>query len=155
MENREVSIMQNPVLEEFKEAAWLIHDTKEALPESLKTIDAFRVEAAKYPFTPGIEVGYPNDDTPSDMVRKEFPLSHGNRLHLYMPKDLSVEEKRVVFYIHGGGFIRGNGKWCRANAISQSRYFHLPVYCNEYRCAPTHQYPVGMDDTEEAWNFLT
>lgn len=146
--------MNNPVLDGFQGASWLIHDTAEILPETRQAIEAFRIEAAKYPFTPGIEVGYPNDETPEGMTREDFQLPSGNNLYLYTPKDVPCEEKRAILYIHGGGFIRGNGKWCRANAISQSRYFHLPVYCNEYRCAPAYQYPIGIDDTERAWEFL-
>lgn len=146
--------MENPVLKGYESASWLIHDTAGILPETRQAIEKFRMEAAKYPFMPGIEVGYPKDDTPEEMTREEFRLPHGNNLYLYTPKGVPTGEKRVVLYIHGGGFIRGNGKWCRANAISQARYFNLPVYCNEYRYAPEHPYPAGLDDTEDAWNFL-
>lgn len=146
--------MKNPVLDGFEGASWLTHDTAEILPETHKAIEAFRIEAAKYPFKPGIEVGYPDDRTPENMSREDFQLSHGNNLYLYTPDEVAPEEKRVVLYVHGGGFIRGNGKWCRANGISQARYFHLPVYCNEYRCAPEYKYPAGLDDTEEAWDYL-
>ena len=146
--------MKNPVLDGFENAPWLIHDTRAPLPETLRAIDAFRIEAAKYPFVPGVEVGYPNDATPDNMERTDFQLSHGNNLYLYTPKDVLEGETRVVFYIHGGGFIRGNGKWCRANAISLARYLGLPAYCNEYRCAPEYKYPAALDDAEEAWDFL-
>ncbi len=65
-----------------------------------------------------------------------------------------AEDDRIIFYIHGGGFMRGNEQWNRANAITLVRHFGLPVYCMKYRIIPEHKYPAGLNDVEQAWNYL-
>ncbi len=145
--------MCDPVLKEYKDMPWLIHDTGEILPETVKAVEEFRTESAKYPLAPGVELGYPDDETPEDMSREDLALSHG-LLYRYTPSAIPEGEKRVVLHIHGGGFLRGNGKYSRAIAIAEAEYFGIPAYACEYRYSPEYTYPAALDDCEEAWGYL-
>ncbi len=75
-------------------------------------------------------------------------------MHAYRPEIMPAGDDRVIFYIHGGGFMRGNEKWNRQNAITLAKYLGLPVYCCKYRCIPAYGYPAGLDDVEMAWDHL-
>jgi epsilon-lactone hydrolase len=55
-------------------------------------------------------------------------------------------ERRVVF-MHGGAFCVGSSMMGRAFAAHLSRAGRAVVYSLDYRSAPEHPYPAGLDDS--------
>lgn len=143
------------ILQGYEKAPWLLYDAQEPGDFTKLRIQETLEEGAKYPMAPGAELPYPHDETPDFLVRHDLKTPSGLNLYRYTNYNTPAEDTRVIFYIHGGGFMRGNGKWCRANGITLARYLGLPVYCSEYRYAPEFQYPLPLDDCEEAWDYLT
>ncbi|GAA4991014.1 alpha/beta hydrolase [Yinghuangia aomiensis] len=56
----------------------------------------------------------------------------------------------VILYIHGGGFTSGTAGLARAVAAHLASGTRARVVLPEYRLAPEHPYPAGLDDCEEA-----
>jgi acetyl esterase/lipase len=55
------------------------------------------------------------------------------------------ENKRVV-WIHGGGFSFGSARVYKATAIFLANALKCEVIIPEYKLAPEHPYPAGVDD---------
>jgi acetyl esterase/lipase len=144
----------NPLFKDYEGAPWLVHIETGPSPEAEKSILKVFEQQKPYPMAPGNELDYLDDSTPDCMTREDIGMPHGLHMYHYKLKDADPGEKRAIYYIHGGGFMRGNGKWCRTNAISQVRYLGLPVYACEYRYTPGHKYPEGLNDAVWGWDYL-
>jgi acetyl esterase/lipase len=145
----------NPLFEKYRGEPWLIHTEEDPYAEiSAKVWEEIAVMRVKYPMVPGSELVYLDDSTPEGVSREDYKAGNNN-LFVYKDKSKHAGEKRVIFYVHGGGFVRGNGKSCRVNAMTQLKKIGLPVAACEYRTAPDFKEPCALDDTEESWNFLT
>ncbi|MDR1767659.1 MAG: alpha/beta hydrolase [Propionibacteriaceae bacterium] len=144
----------NPVVEPFIGQPWLTYTDSEpsqravevALPETLR-------RSREYPLMPGVVLDFIDDSTPEGLVREDHDVN-GQNLYVYRNQSTPADEKRVVFYVHGGGFIRGNGPYCRAAGILHAQQLGLPCVVCEYRTAPEFRYPVLADDVYAAWRYL-
>lgn len=66
-------------------------------------------------------------------------------LRIYRPE--STEQASAgVLYIHGGGFAVGNLETEHGNAISLCRDLGIVMVSVDYRLAPEHPYPAGLED---------
>ncbi|MDR1245912.1 MAG: alpha/beta hydrolase [Clostridiales Family XIII bacterium] len=139
---------------DYEGAEWLTHIESDPSPEALKRIPEIMEEMSAYPMAPGNELSYLDDSTPDGVTRKDIDAPHGLRMYHYEPKDKNPSEDRIIYYVHGGGFMRGNEWWCRMNAILQVKNLGLPVYACEYRYIPENKYPKSVDDVEWGWNCL-
>jgi acetyl esterase/lipase len=146
----------NPVFEKFEAAPWLEHTTADpsayatevALPELKATL-------AEYPMAPGIEIESLDDSTPPGVTRTDIEEKSA-KLYLYQRDSLTREaEPRIIYYVHGGGFVRGNGKYCRKLAILHVTRTGLPAAACEYRTAPASAYPDALDDVYAGYRYLT
>jgi acetyl esterase/lipase len=139
----------------YEDAPWLIHISDPPSEETIKATEAGAAKQADYPLAPGNELEYLDDTTPPGVTREDIPMpTEGLNMYLYIPENLPADEKRIIYYIHGGGFMRGNKWWCRQNAISHLRYLGLPVCAVEDHYTPEFKYPTGIDDCEWGWNYL-
>ncbi|MDR1808521.1 MAG: alpha/beta hydrolase [Propionibacteriaceae bacterium] len=146
------------LVEPFLGSPWLVYTPDEpsryamevGLPETLE-------RSEKYPLRPGIFLDYIDDSTPEGVIREDLvvPASGQNLFYYRYAEPKHPGDPRVVYYVHGGGFIRGNGPYCRATALWALRETGLPVYATEYRTAPDHKWPDNLDDTEAGWRYLT
>ena len=66
-----------------------------------------------------------------------------------------ANRKKVLFYIHGGGFNSGGAEY----SINMTRNFcksdDYAVFNVEYRLAPEHPFPAGLEDCISAYRYLT
>lgn len=66
-----------------------------------------------------------------------------------------ASRKKVLFYIHGGGFNSGGAEY----SINMTRNFcksdDYAVFNVEYRLAPEHPFPAGLEDCISAYRYLT
>jgi acetyl esterase/lipase len=67
-------------------------------------------------------------------------------LRIYTPKAHVSEPRGCVFEIHGGGFLMGSiemmDAWCQVAAATLA----VVVVSVEYRLAPEHPFPAGIED---------
>jgi acetyl esterase/lipase len=144
----------NPLFTEYVGMPWLNHDESGPSAEALAVKPVYLEICSHYPMRPGLELDYVDDSTPTGYTREEFTTSAGQTLYHFRNGDLPADEKRVIYYIHGGGFMRGNGLWCRKNAIVQAVNLSLPVFACEYRTTPASRWPAALDDVWAGYQYL-
>ncbi|HTW33020.1 MAG TPA: alpha/beta hydrolase [Rhizomicrobium sp.] len=60
----------------------------------------------------------------------------------------------AILYIHGGGFVGGSPATHRALTWRLAKETGLPVYAIDYRLAPEHPFPAGLEDCVTAYRTL-
>ncbi len=88
---------------------------------------------------------------PDDEVVESRDLdADGLALRLYRPR---AEHRGTLVFAHGGGWVAGdldnNDALCRALAVATG----TQVISVDYRLAPEHPFPAGLDDLERALRF--
>jgi acetyl esterase/lipase len=53
--------------------------------------------------------------------------------------------------IHGGGFVSGGGEMCQLIAKLRASDYGVEVFAVDYRLAPDHPFPAGLDDCMAAY----
>ena len=66
---------------------------------------------------------------------------------LFMP---SAEVKGLIVYLHGGGWVIGTIDDFDAMARALAKRSQCAVLMPDYRLAPEHPFPAGINDTEDA-----
>ncbi|MFC9664025.1 alpha/beta hydrolase [Nocardia sp. NPDC127606] len=64
----------------------------------------------------------------------------------YWVRAAGAADGRVGVMLHGGGYIIGSAKGYRAYAAEVSRVTNARVFVPEYRLAPEHPFPAGIED---------
>ncbi|MDR2178779.1 MAG: alpha/beta hydrolase [Synergistaceae bacterium] len=147
--------MVDKILEKYEGMPWLTHTAREPDNRTLEEfLPAMLKLRAAYPMIPGLEMEYLNDATPDGMSRSDYVTSAGQSLTIYRHVEKHEKEDRLIFYIHGGGFIRGNGKYSRTNARLHLEKLGIPTACCDYRLAPKDREPAALNDTAAAYRFL-
>lgn len=57
----------------------------------------------------------------------------------------------VIFYIHGGGYVVGSPQTHQAFISRLANATECVVWSPDYRLAPEHPFPAGLEDTVIAW----
>ena len=70
----------------------------------------------------------------------------------FTPADAAVDD--VLFYIHGGAFVFNNVETYTPFLIWLSHLSGYQIFAINYRLAPEHPYPAGLEDTTAAYNWL-
>lgn len=63
-------------------------------------------------------------------------------------------ESLIVLYLHGGGYCTGSPLTHRALTGHLARRCHARVFVPDYRLAPEHPFPAGLDDAVAAYRAL-
>ncbi len=61
---------------------------------------------------------------------------------------------QVIYYLHGGGYISGSAKTNRPITVPLARRLNRRVFALEYRLAPEHHFPAGLDDALAGYRWL-
>ena len=64
------------------------------------------------------------------------------------------DQTRAILYLHGGGFVAGAPSTHRPLTWRLARLTNLPVHVVDYRLAPEHPFPAGLDDCFAAYHGL-
>ena len=75
----------------------------------------------------------------------------GTRLRVYRPRTGTT---RGVLYLHGGGFCLGDLDSEHAGAVQVANEVDAIVVSVDYRLAPEHPYPAGLDDCMRGLHHL-
>ena len=71
------------------------------------------------------------------------------------PANLSSEKAdKIIFHIHGGGYILGHGAAGTGEAILMAAHEGYKIVSVDYRMAPEHPYPAAIDDAFKAYRAL-
>jgi len=65
-----------------------------------------------------------------------------------------TDESRVLLYFHGGGYIMGSPNFTRLLTVQLGRVMGSRVLSVDYRLAPEHPFPMGLDDCCSAYRWL-
>jgi acetyl esterase len=88
---------------------------------------------------------------------RDGDTERANLLDVYRPADVlqdpSGKPLPIVFYVHGGGFriLSKDTHWVMALAFARRGY---AVFNVNYRLAPTHKYPAGLEDVCDAYAWV-
>jgi acetyl esterase/lipase len=63
-------------------------------------------------------------------------------------------EPRLVLYVHGGGFTIGSSRAIRDLLARLSLASNARVLSVDYRLAPEHPFPAGLDDVRSVWRAV-
>lgn len=78
---------------------------------------------------------------------------HDIPVRVYRPRDRS-EPIPGVLYIHGGGFAVGSVESEHAGAVLLARSADTVVVSVDYRLAPEHPFPAGLDDCYDSLTWM-
>lgn len=70
----------------------------------------------------------------------------------YRPEKQDPQQPLIVFYHFGGGVV-GSIETCHCFCTMLAKICSAPVLSIEYRLAPEHKYPAGLDDAIEAYEW--
>jgi acetyl esterase/lipase len=145
------------IVQPFLNEPWLDYTGEEpsdyatnvGLPGALK-------RAEEYPLRPGITLDFMDDTTKEGELREDIVVPASGQLlyHYHDAEPKHPDDPRAVYYVHGGGFMRGNDHYCRSMGIWSLRQTGLPVYAAEYSMAPAHKWPTNLDDVEAGFDYL-
>ena len=90
---------------------------------------------------------------PSGWTYEKFSVGGVPVERLVNPKQ--KKSSRVVFQLHGGGYVGHLSKWYRDFAIKQAVMTEArEVYMLDYRLAPKYVYPAALDDTLKVYEEI-
>lgn len=98
-------------------------------------------------------VRYGDIGTPPSLTGVQFsPVSAGGVPAEWVVADGGSSRHRIV-YVHGGGWIAGGPEAYRGLAAELARRSGAAILVVDYRLAPEHPFPAGLDDcsTALAW----
>ena len=92
--------------------------------------------------------------TPPDMLieNKHIPSQDGQgdvRVRVYKRR-ASQEPSPVLLWLHGGGYVIGNPEMDDLRCAEYVRQLGITVVSVDYRYAPKHPFPAGLDDSYTA-----
>jgi monoterpene epsilon-lactone hydrolase len=88
--------------------------------------------------------------TPGDVIVEPVQIA-GRNCEIYSTPNALTDN--LVIYFHGGGFALGSLNGYRHFASELGRAAQARVLAVDYRLAPEHVYPAGIDDGVAAYRF--
>ncbi|KQV24590.1 MULTISPECIES: alpha/beta hydrolase [unclassified Microcella] len=96
-----------------------------------------------------IGVGLP---APSEVVTVDAGGGRGVELRIHRPS--GVRSGGALLHVHGGGFVMGSAALYDGVCRELAEATACTVVAVDYRLAPEHPYPAGLDDCALAWSWL-
>ena len=75
------------------------------------------------------------------------------QLRLYVPKEREDKPLPLLVYLHGGGWTFGSINSCARYCSELTATGNVMVIAVDYRLAPEHPYPAGLDDCVAAFEY--
>jgi acetyl esterase/lipase len=88
---------------------------------------------------------------PQDVQVESIQLAGISAERLSMP---ASRQNAAILYLHGGGWYSGNATALRPVTWRLAKHSGIAVYAINYRLAPEHPYPAGLDDCVQAYMAL-
>ena len=90
-----------------------------------------------------------NDGTPEMAELRKVETSSGLTAHVYLPK--GDRGTRAILFVHGGGFAFCSTATHDGAVRRLAEATGAAVVSFDYRLAPEHPYPAGLDDCQAIW----
>ena len=74
-------------------------------------------------------------------------------LYEVVPENMDREDQ-ALFYVHGGAYIHGWGLAAAYMALPLCSLSQIRAFSVDYRMPPDHPFPVGLDDTVDAYRWV-
>lgn len=88
-------------------------------------------------------------------VTMEPTVIGGVNAFILTPKEIKPENRnRLLFNVHGGGYVYGPGEAGTGEATLMAGIGGFKVIAIDYRMPPDHPYPAAMDDAMAAWKAV-
>lgn len=81
-------------------------------------------------------------------------VSQSQKLDLYLPDNIGNKNFPLLFFIHGGGFSKGDKAKGKINALLHFGSEDFVIASINYRLSGEAGFPAGIDDCETALDFL-
>lgn len=65
-----------------------------------------------------------------------------------------VDSSKIMLFLHGGGYNAGSSKTHRRLAAYLSQAAGIPLLLPDYRLAPEHPFPAGVEDVARVYRWL-
>jgi len=102
-------------------------------------------------FREGIDKASLKIKLPKNITTQKFQIK-GRNAEWIIPEN--PVENKVLFYIHGGGFISGSCITHRMHVAKFANQCNLKSLVFDYRLAPEHPFPAALDDCVESYIWL-
>ncbi len=122
----------------------------------------FKFQAKRKPFDPSPE-GIRRFRELTENAAKVFgrlpketviePLTVGNRYAEWV-KFPKTSKNKIILYFHGGMYLVGSPQAHRQHVIKFVKGCGMNALVIDYRLAPEHPFPSGLEDCLEAYNYL-
>ena len=89
-----------------------------------------------------------------DFTKDHVLGNPGTPIRLYYPHKDHEEPLGVLLWLHGGGFVLGSVEADDYKAALLANRTDLAVVSVDYRLAPEHPYPAGLDDASDVLTWL-
>jgi acetyl esterase/lipase len=91
-------------------------------------------------------------EVPKGFTKSDYNLSKSK---LEILKNNNVSSQKLIYQLHGGGYVIGFSDMYRDFAVRYSKISGgADVASLDYRIAPKNTYPAALDDAIEGWQFL-
>ena len=88
-----------------------------------------------------------------ELVDVQAPTRAGSvTVRVYRPSQ--ANDLPVLMYLHGGGFAIGDLDFHDEYLRNLANAADIVIASVDYRLAPEHPYPAGLDDCVDVWNWL-
>ncbi len=77
-----------------------------------------------------------------------------NGLHAEWLRPTGAREGKVLLYLHGGAYVIGNCRTHRNLASHIAKAAGMTALLPEYRLAPEHRFPAGIEDAVGVYRYL-
>jgi acetyl esterase/lipase len=96
--------------------------------------------------------------TPRKRIHRRFPQVRFSDVRIGNLHAESVtavpDPRRVLLYLHGGGYVFGSIETYRRRAVKLSYLCRAEVVMPDYRLAPEHPFPAALIDARSTWRHL-
>jgi len=65
-----------------------------------------------------------------------------------------AQTSRVIYYLHGGGYVSGSAKGCRPITATLARLLKARSFALDYRLAPEFRFPAALEDAVAGYRWL-
>jgi acetyl esterase/lipase len=96
----------------------------------------------------------PASKTPEDILVENIFISGQDartkiRLRIYKPRSIAAPTP-VLIWLHGGGYVMGKPEMDDRSCAQYVRELGISIVSVDYRYAPKHPFPAGLDDSYTA-----
>lgn len=137
----------DPDTREFMQAFEAFEFDRDSLPALREAHAQMFLEAQAQTAKPASELAVAKETV---MV----PRGDGSDVRCVMYRPLSDSTPAAYLHIHGGGYVIGAPEMMEAALVALSERLGITVLSVDYRLAPEHPFPAGMDDCYSALAWL-